>query len=92
MPHIPLSLIHIYVAHLDKLPKVGIVYSYSNVEADVMIPFLNNGYQGIIPVSYTHLRGCSTYDDLFLLVVSIIFRLSYSMIFTLWSSLGRVMS
>lgn len=36
------------VAHLDKLPKVGIVYSYSNVEADVMIPFLNNGYQGII--------------------------------------------
>ena len=36
------------VTHLDKLPKVGIVYSYSNVEADVMIPFLNNGYQGII--------------------------------------------
>ena len=36
------------VAHLGKLPKVGIVYSYSNVEADVMIPFLNNGYQGII--------------------------------------------
>ena len=36
------------VAHLDKLPKVGIVYSYSNVEADIMTPFLNNGYQGIV--------------------------------------------
>lgn len=36
------------VNQLDKLPKVGIVYSYSNVEADVMNPFLNNGYQGII--------------------------------------------
>ncbi len=43
----PLNLYNA-VAHLDKLPKVGIVYSYSNVEADVMIPFLNNGYQGII--------------------------------------------
>lgn len=36
------------VTHLDKLPKVGIVYGYSNVEADVMNPFLNNGYQGIV--------------------------------------------
>jgi len=36
------------VTHLDKLPKVGIVYSYSNVEADIMTPFLNNGYQGIV--------------------------------------------
>ena len=36
------------VTDLDKLPKVGIVYSYSNVDADVMTPFLNGGYQGIV--------------------------------------------
>lgn len=36
------------VTNLDKLPKVGIVYAYSNVEADVMDPFLNNGYEGVI--------------------------------------------
>lgn len=36
------------VTGLKKLPKVGIVYSYSNVEADVMDPFLNNGYEGVI--------------------------------------------
>lgn len=38
------------VTNLDKLPKVGIVYAYSNIEADVMSPFLDkaNGYQGVI--------------------------------------------
>lgn len=36
------------VTNLKELPKVGIVYSYSNVEADVMDPFLTNGYQGVI--------------------------------------------
>lgn len=36
------------VTHLNKLPKVGIVYSYSNVEADVMTPFLHHHYQGIV--------------------------------------------
>lgn len=36
------------VSGLTSLPKVGIVYSYSNVEADVMNPFLTNGYQGVI--------------------------------------------
>lgn len=38
------------VTRLDKLPKVGIVYAYSNIEADVMTPFLDkaNGYEGII--------------------------------------------
>ena len=36
------------VTGLKKLPKVGIVYSYSNVEADVMDPFLNNGYEGVV--------------------------------------------
>lgn len=36
------------VDKLTSLPKVGIVYSYSNVEADVMNPFLTDGYKGII--------------------------------------------
>ncbi len=36
------------VRNLDKLPKVGIVYSYSNVEADIMDPFLTGGYEGIV--------------------------------------------
>lgn len=36
------------VTNLDKLPKVGIVYSYSNIDGDVMNPFLTNGYQGVI--------------------------------------------
>lgn len=36
------------VTGLNRLPKVGIVYSYSNVEADVMDPFLNNDYKGIV--------------------------------------------
>ena len=34
--------------YLTSLPKVGIVYSYSNIEADMMNPLLNNGYKGII--------------------------------------------
>ena len=32
------------VTYLESLPKVGIVYSYSNIEA----PLLSNGYKGII--------------------------------------------
>lgn len=36
------------VSKLDKLPKVGVVYSYANVDADVMIPFLTCGYKGIV--------------------------------------------
>lgn len=36
------------VNHLNSLPKVGIVYSYSNIEADMVTPLLNNGYKGII--------------------------------------------
>lgn len=36
------------VTGLKELPKVGIVYSYSNVAPDVMDPFLNNDYKGII--------------------------------------------
>lgn len=36
------------VSGLTSLPKVGIVYAYSNVDADVMNPFLTNGYQGVI--------------------------------------------
>lgn len=33
---------------LKELPKVGIVYAYSNIDADVMEPFLTKGYKGII--------------------------------------------
>ncbi len=36
------------VTGLDELPKVGIVYSYANVEEDVMEPFLKHGYKGIV--------------------------------------------
>ncbi|MDE5876898.1 MAG: L-asparaginase 2 [Muribaculaceae bacterium] len=36
------------VTNLKELPKVGIVYSYANVEEDVMEPFLNKGYKGIV--------------------------------------------
>lgn len=36
------------VTSLNSLPKVGIVYSYSNIEADVVTPLLSNGYKGII--------------------------------------------
>lgn len=36
------------VSRLTRLPKVGIVYSYSNIEADVVTPLLTHGYKGII--------------------------------------------
>lgn len=36
------------VTYLESLPKVGIVYSYSNIEADMVTPLLENGYKGII--------------------------------------------
>lgn len=36
------------VTGLDKLPKVGIVYCYSNVEADILNALINSGYKGII--------------------------------------------
>lgn len=36
------------VTDLNSLPKVGIVYSYSNIEADMVTPMLSNGYKGII--------------------------------------------
>lgn len=36
------------VTGLKTLPKVGIVYSHSQVDQDVMIPFLTKGYQGIV--------------------------------------------
>lgn len=36
------------VRGMKSLPKVGIVYSYSNVSPDVMDPFLNNNYQGVV--------------------------------------------
>lgn len=36
------------ITSLNSLPKVGIVYSYSNIEADIVTPLLSNGYKGII--------------------------------------------
>lgn len=36
------------VTNLNSLPKVGIVYSYSNIEADMVRPLLDHGYKGII--------------------------------------------
>lgn len=36
------------VTRLTSLPKVGIVYSYSNIEPDMVRPLLDNGYRGII--------------------------------------------
>ena len=36
------------VTDLDKLPKVGIVYSHSNIYSDMVEPMLENGYQGIV--------------------------------------------
>lgn len=36
------------VSNLSTLPKVGIVYSYSSVDADMVEPLLVNGYRGII--------------------------------------------
>lgn len=36
------------VTGLKKLPKVGIIYSYADIEADVMDPYFHHGYKGII--------------------------------------------
>lgn len=36
------------VTYLDKLPKVGIIYSYSNVEPEALDALIRNQYQGII--------------------------------------------
>ena len=36
------------VTNLNSLPKVGIVYSYSNMEGDVVKMMANSGYKGII--------------------------------------------
>ncbi len=36
------------VSNLDKLPKVGIIYSHSNVEDHALKALINNGYKGII--------------------------------------------
>lgn len=36
------------VSNLSTLPKVGIVYSYSNIEANMVTPLLSHGYKGII--------------------------------------------
>ena len=38
------------VDNLNKLPKVGIIYSYSNVEPEVVNALIASGYKGIIHV------------------------------------------
>lgn len=36
------------VTGMDKLPKVGIIYSYSNVEPEALEALMANGYKGIV--------------------------------------------
>lgn len=36
------------VKGLKELPKVGIIYSYADIDADVMEPYFNHGYKGIV--------------------------------------------
>lgn len=36
------------VTNLNSLPKVGIVYSYSNIDPDMVTPLLHHDYKGII--------------------------------------------
>lgn len=36
------------VTAIEKLPRVGIIYSYSNVEPEALDALINHGYQGII--------------------------------------------
>lgn len=50
------------VSNLTSLPKVGIVYSYSNIYADVMQPFLHNNYMGII---HAGVGNGNIYKDIF---------------------------
>jgi len=50
------------VTNLTSLPKVGIVYGYSNVSADVMQPFLHDNYMGII---HAGVGNGNIYKDIF---------------------------
>lgn len=50
------------VTNLVSLPKVGIVYSYSNIYPDVMHPFLHNHYMGII---HAGVGNGNIYKDIF---------------------------
>lgn len=36
------------VTNIETLPKVGIIYSYSNVESDALEALINKGYEGIV--------------------------------------------
>lgn len=36
------------VTGLKSLPKVGIIYSYADIDADLMEPFFTGGYEGIV--------------------------------------------
>ncbi len=54
------------VTHLDKLPKVGIAYSYSNMDPDLVKPMLKNGYKGII---HAGLGNGNIHKDIFPLLI-----------------------
>lgn len=36
------------VTQLTSLPKVGIIYGYSNIDADMVAPIVDNGYKGVV--------------------------------------------
>lgn len=50
------------VTAIDKLPKVGIVYGYAGMCGDVMTPFLQGGYQGIV---HAGVGNGNIYKDIF---------------------------
>lgn len=50
------------VTNLDKLPKVGIVYSHSNISPDMVEPMLKNDYDGII---YAGVGNGNIHKDVF---------------------------
>ncbi|MGL4520434.1 MAG: L-asparaginase 2 [Phocaeicola sp.] len=50
------------VSEVTKLPKVGIVYGYAGMNGDVMKPFLEGGYQGIV---HAGVGNGNIYKDIF---------------------------
>jgi L-asparaginase len=47
---------------MEKLPKVGIVYGHSNIDPDMVVHMLKNGYQGII---YAGVGNGNIHKDIF---------------------------
>ena len=54
------------VMSLDKLPKVDIVYTYSNMDPDLVAPLLKNGYKGIV---HAGLGNGNIHKDIFPLLI-----------------------